>query len=114
MEAGKLNRRITLEERTTQKNAYGHEIDAWTPLATIWASVKPIGGREKLRANAIGADLTHTVLVRYQKRFLPPTYAAALRISYDGRIFNIVSARDVDEAHREIVFDCVEGSADGQ
>ena len=109
-----MNHRITVQQRTITKDSYGQELDTWTDVATVWANVKPIGGRERLRAMAVEASLTHTVMVRYRQAFTPPIAMGALRVTYMGRIFNIVSARDVDEERRHIIFDCTEGSLDGQ
>jgi len=118
MNIGKLDKRITLQVRSATLDAYGQELNSWTNLATVWANIKPIGGREKLRAMAVESTLTHTVAVRYDVRFMPPTKADAYRISYTTpaatRIFNIVAARDVDEGRRHIIFDCTEGNEVGQ
>lgn len=118
MEIGRLNKRITVQRRSATKDDYGQEQNSWSAVATVWANIKPIGGREKLRAMAIESELSHTIAVRYNAALMPPTQADAMRIFYStptgDRIFNITAARDVDEARRHIIFDCVEGSLDGQ
>jgi len=118
MDAGRLDKRITFQRRSAVKDDYGQQLDAWSEVATVWANVKPIGGREKLRAMAIESELTHTVAVRYTASLLPPIAAAAMRISYQTptgtRLLNITAARDLDEERRFIIFDCTEGSLDGQ
>ena len=118
MDIGKFDKRITLQSRTTTLDAYGQELNSWSDVATIWANIKPIGGREKLRSMAVESDLSHTVAIRYDVRFLPPKTVDAWRISYvtpaATRIFNIVAARDVDEGRRYIIFDCTEGNEVGQ
>jgi len=118
MDIGRLDKRITLQRRSAVKDDYGQELDTWSDVATVWGNVKPIGGREKLRAMAIGSHLTHTVATRYNLALLPPIGVAAMRISYPTpagvRLLNITAARDLDEERRFIVFDCTEGSLDGQ
>jgi SPP1 family predicted phage head-tail adaptor len=118
MNIGQFNKRISLQSRSATLDDYGQQLASWSTVATVWANIKPIGGREKLRAMAVESELTHTVAIRYRASFLPPTTVDAWRISYASasgtRIFNIVAARDLDEAHEYIVFDCVEGSLDGQ
>ena len=109
-----MDRRVTIQKRTTTTNAYGHEENRWSDVATVWASVRPIGAREKLRADAIGAEVSHTIAIHWQAKLMPPADTAAMRVSYGERIFNITGARDINEARRVIVLDCVEGSADGQ
>lgn len=118
MRIGQLDKRITIQRRSQTLDAYGQQVDSWSTVADCWADVRPVGGREKLSAMAMQADLTHTVAVRYNVALLPPKEAAANRIVYatpaGSRVLNITSARDVDEGRRWIVFDCVEGAQDGQ
>ena len=114
MDIGKLDKRITLQSRSATLDSYGQEIDSWTDVATVWANVKPVGGREKLRSMQVDSLLTHTVAIRYGARFMPPRTVDAWRISYNSRLFNIVAAMDLDEERKYIIFDCVEGSIDGQ
>lgn len=114
MSAGELNRKVKLQLRSTSHDDYGQEINVWTDIATIWASIKPISGREKLKTGAVDSDLTHTVKIRYQESFMPPKTLATRRVLYGARILNITSGYDLDEAHRYIILECVEGSLDGQ
>ena len=126
MDIGKLNKRITLQSRSATLDDYGQELNSWSNVATVWANIRPVGGREKLRQFelekvrpfSIEAELTHTVAIRYDVRFLPPKTVDAWRIQYvtlaGTRIFNITAARDVDEGRRYIIFDCTEGNEVGQ
>lgn len=113
MDIGKLDKRITLQSRSTTLDSYGQQIDSWSDVATVWANVKPISGREKLKAMQVDSILTHTVAIRYNASFMPPRAIDAWRIVYNGRLFNITAAMDLDEARQYIIFDCTEGSIDG-
>lgn len=114
MDAGALDKRVAIYKPSTSRDDYGHASGAWELVATVWANVRPIGGRERLRAGQYDATLTHTVAVRYNPALLPPRTASSWRLEYIGRRFNIVAAMDLDERHEFIVFDCTEGSLDGQ
>lgn len=116
MRISRLQQRITVQRRSSTLDAYGQEINSWTNIATVWAEVKPISGREKLRSNAmvVEAQLTHEVTVRYSALFTPPTSADAWRILYGSRTFNIEASMNIDELDKQIVFVCSEGSSDGQ
>lgn len=114
MDIGRLDKRITIQRRSNTLDAYGQQVNQWTDIATVWANVKPIGGREKLRSMVVESLLSHTVMVRYSEALMPPTLADGWRIVYGARIFNVTAAMDVDEARRWIVFDCTEGSEVGQ
>lgn len=116
MRISKLQQRITVQRRSTTLDAYGQEINSWINIGTVWAEVKPLSGREKMRSNAmvVEAELTHQVTVRYSELFTPSTTADAWRILFGTRIFNITASMNIDEADKTIIFDCTEGSFDGQ
>lgn len=114
MDIGRLDKRITIQRRSATKDSYGQEVNQWVDIATVWANIKPIGGRERLRSMVVESSLTHTVMVRYRESLMPPTLADAWRIQYGTRIFNITAAMDMEEDHRWVVFDCTEGSEVGQ
>jgi len=114
MDIGRFDKRISIQSRSATLDSYGQEINSWNVVGVVWANVKPVGGREKMKAMQIDSLLTHTVAIRFDKRFMPPRTVDAWRIVYDGRLFNIVAAMDLDEASKYIIFDCVEGSIDGQ
>ncbi len=109
-----MNQRVTIQRRSATKDAYGQEIDSWIAVAEVWAYVRPISGREKLRAFAIESDLSHTISVRYSAALLPPKTVDAWRIVYASRVFNITGTLNIDEGNKLLVFECVEGSLDGQ
>lgn len=108
MSAGKLDRRVTVQRRSATTDGYGQESGSWVDIATVWANVRPIGGREKLRAMAYESTLTHTVMVRYRSDFLPAIEADAWRIKYGSRFFQVTASMDVNDARKYIVFDCIE------
>ena len=114
MDIGRFDKRITLQSRSATLDAYGQQIDSWSDIATVWANVKPIGGREKLKAIQVDSILSHTVAIRYNASFMPPRTVDAWRIVYNGRLFNIMAAMDLNEERKYIIFDCSEGSIDGQ
>ena len=117
MQIGKLDKRITLQNRSSTLDDYGQPVNTWSNLATVWANIKPLTGREKAQMQMVDAMFTHRVTIRYNESFMPPTTVDAWRISYETpsgtRIFNITSAQDVDEARQHIQFDCQEGSQTG-
>jgi len=113
---GRLDKRVTIQRRSATTDSYGQELDSWTTIAQVWAQVKPLGGKERMRnaAMVVESILTHTVTVRYSATLMPPLEADAWRILYGSRIFNITTSRDVEEDRRFIEFDCTEGSVNGQ
>ena len=108
MTAGSLNRRVTIQKRGEERGAFGQDSGDWVDIATVWADVRPIGGREKLRAMAYESTLTHTVMVRFRTDLLPAIEADGWRICYGQRVLDITAAIDLNDARELIVFDCIE------
>jgi SPP1 family predicted phage head-tail adaptor len=49
--AGKMTERVTFQSKGVTKNAIGEEVVTWSDVATVWAEVKPLRGREFFAAN---------------------------------------------------------------
>jgi len=84
MNVGRLKHRIKLQEQQeTQDPNTGAITKSWVDVASVWASVEGINGREFVAAAAEQAAVTWRITVRY--RDILPTW----RIVFDGRYFNI-------------------------
>lgn len=113
MRASTLRHRVTIQQRSTSTDALGQPTTEWTDVATVWAAVSPLSGRELLAAQAGRAQIAGMVTIRYQRQFAEPAAMAARRILYNGRILNITSSRDIDEMHQYIELSYSEGVNDG-
>lgn len=113
MRSGDLRHRVTFQRRSTVTDSFGAQSETWTDVATAWADISPLSGRELLAAQAVNVEISHTVTIRYQAQFAGPKAVAAMRIVYGDRIFNIHSSLDVDERHRELKLTCSEGLNNG-
>ena len=93
MQAGALDRRITIERYGVTYNADNEPTEAWTTLATVWASIQYASDGEKVRAAEVGA----TVSVRFQIRYSSTVkdVDAKDRILYDGKTFDIVGVKEL-------------------
>lgn len=99
--AGKLDRRVSIERFTSEQDELGQPVQAWTPLATVWAEVSPQAGREFVAAGAAQSELTTKIRIRYR-----PGLTSGDRVTHDGRVYNIASVIDYRSAKREIVLMC--------
>lgn len=117
VDAGNLNRQVQIQQRTSAPGEFGHPVNTWGPVTgaptTVWASIKPLGGNQRMAAMAQQADLSHTVLVRYHPAFAVPVVAARWRIVYGSRTFAVQAAREIGDSREWIMFDVQEGGADG-
>jgi SPP1 family predicted phage head-tail adaptor len=90
MDAGLLDRRITIERATETTDAVGGVTREWGPLATVWAQVLPISDGERWRAEEVAAHVTHRFRIRWGAGVLPTD-----RIVYEGRIFDLSGVKEI-------------------
>lgn len=102
MNAGTLRHRVTIQRKTVTRDSYGGETVTWTDVATVWAMVKPIGGREYYGAGQTLAESTYTVTMRYRADVIP-----AWRLEYGTRVFD-VQAVVPDEKNSMLTIGCRE------
>ena len=115
MHSNECRHTIQIQRRSTSLDAYGQQSTAWDVVATTKASIRAAGrSSERLLGNQVTGALTHTIATRYQAVFGSPISMAAMRIVFNNRVINIVSARILNEKNQWVIFDCVEGSLDGQ
>ena len=100
---GNLRHRVTFQSLTTADDGYGGTVETWGDTATVWASVEPLSGFERIQAMQVSPRLSHRVVMRYRA-----DVDAGDRLSYDGRVFDITAVIDEDERHRELTLLCEE------
>ena len=111
--AGQLSRRITLQQQSQTVDSYGQQISTWTDVASVWASIEPSVGRELIAAQAVSLDQPTTITIRWQPAFASPKAVAAMRVVYDGRVFNIHSVTNELEQNSLLTLIASEGLNDG-
>lgn len=108
MQAGQLTHRVTFQQPTNAVDDYGQPVPGgFADVATVFAAIRPMGSSERLAASQMQSGQTHVITVRHSTAL-----AAAIgswRIAYGARKFDVIGLpRNIDEAGRWLVFDCVE------
>ena len=111
--SGDLRRSIQIQQRSATIDSVGGQSTTWTTVATVWADIQPLSGRELMAAQEVQAEVSHTISIRYQPLFSDPKAMAAMRVLYGTRIFNISASMNVDERNRLITLMANEGLNDG-
>ena len=96
MQAGKFDRRITIERFAAGSpavDAFGGESGAWGALATVWAQRTPVSDGEKWRAQEVAAAITERFLIRWSSTV--SGVSAKDRISYNSRLYDISGVKEV-------------------
>lgn len=105
---GEFNRRITLQSRSGVKDSFGQQALSWADVATLWARIEPVSGREAVIAGAINAEITHQIRIRHRLGV-----NASMRALYGSRVFNILAVVEPDMAHIALDLYCSEGLTQG-
>ena len=113
LRAGALGQRITLQQRSVAQDATGGQLATWADVATVWAEVTPLSGRELIAAQAVASETSHQITMRWQPAFADPKTVAALRVVMNGRLFNIKASINDDERNRTLMLLVAEGVNDG-
>lgn len=110
MRAGELRHRITLQRATEARDSFGQAVKTWSDVATVWASVEPLRGREFLDARQLQREISAHITIRWRDdvdagmrvRWTDPAGTAHL---YD------IEAVLPDATHRRVLtLMCVEAS----
>lgn len=65
MHAGRLDQRVTLQSKSATRAANGEEVVSWVDVATVWAQVQQLRGKEFFA----GAQMQDAVDVRVRVRY---------------------------------------------
>lgn len=90
MRAGRLDRRITIQEFVTTQDPYGAPVETWQGVATVWAEIVPTRGREYWQAQQVVGEETLTVRIRWR-----PGMSVTNRIVYQGQTYDIASVAEI-------------------
>lgn len=107
IDPGKMRHRITFQHFVGESDAFGDPLLAddsqWEDVATVWAAIDPLSGREFYAAEQSQSEVSHKVRCRYRAGI-----TTAMRIKYGERIFSILSVIDWEERHESLLIMCKE------
>jgi SPP1 family predicted phage head-tail adaptor len=83
MRGGTLRQRVTIDERTVALDTFGQETVTWSELATVWAAVHPLSGREYLDSRQLQAQVSTRVRMRYRSDVTPHMRVRWMTHTYD-------------------------------
>ena len=97
MQAGRLNRRCTLQQPGTTPDELGQPIPGWTDVATLWADIRMKSGLEAIKAGATVSVVQASIRVRYRAGI-----TAGMRVVHNLTNYNITAVMP-DVGGREFV-----------
>lgn len=103
MEIGRLRHRITLMRQVNEINDYGATITKWESVATVWAEVKPLSGREYFSAQQVQSEITTQIWLRHLDGIKP-----SMRVKFGKRFLEIVAVLNTQERSVSLQLMCKE------
>lgn len=109
--AGDLDQRVQLQRRdTTQaRDELGTLPDQWLTVATVWAKVEPLRGREYFAAGQMQSATDVRVSIRWRA-----DASTEWRVVHRGKAMGIAAAIDIESRREYLELMCVEGPRDGE
>ena len=83
---------IQNKEATGETDPMGGVITDWVTVATPWAKIKPMTGREQYRADKLNATGMTQVIIRYRSDL-----NETMKVVYKGEDYQIRSIIDIEE-----------------
>ena len=97
MQAGRLNRRCTLQSPSQSVDALGQPIPGWTDVALVWASIRHLSGVEAIKADAVTSTVKASIRIRYRTGL-----NAGMRVVHGAQVYGIEAVMP-DVGGREFV-----------
>ena len=88
---GQMREQVTVQSPTEVSQGGGGSSITWSDVATFWAEVRALRGREQIEALALEAATMYRITRRYTE-----TITERQRLTWKGRILNIRSVVDPD------------------
>lgn len=86
--SGPLRDRVTLRSAAITRGEVGGAIETWSDLATVWARVRPLRGREISQASQIGSAVSLVVEIRWRTDVTP-----SMQVRFDTGLYAGKQAR---------------------
>jgi SPP1 family predicted phage head-tail adaptor len=106
MDAGKLDRRITIQGVSLADDGYGGQVETWSTVATPWAQFLPGGGNEKFASAQVYAETQARFRIRWRAGITPTN-----RVVFDGKTWDVLAVDEI--GRREGLELRVKARADG-
>lgn len=85
MRIGQMRDRITIQRNEPVRDAIGQPIDNWQDIATVWADVRFLNGKEFIAADKETASVNASIRIRKRE------VTTDMRVIYESERYDIVS-----------------------
>jgi len=107
MRAGRLADRVTLQSKSATRDAMGGEVITWADVATLWAEVSPLRGKEFFEAGQTQSQIDARITCRYRAGVVP-----TMRITHGSDIYDIQAVINPGSRNQVLELMCARGAKD--
>ena len=107
-QAGRYRHRVTIQEPVYTKDASHAPQKTWDDVATVWASVWPLRGREFYAAKSVNSEVETTIRMRYHS-----DVRNDWRIVHGNNTYVILAVLNLQGRNIELELMCKEVEHDG-
>lgn len=110
MNPGRLRHRVRIEKEDYLRDSHGDIIRdpitgetsrGWVEVATVWAAVEPLQGREFFESGAVQSQVTTRIRMRYRPGLTP-----AMRLVHGDDVHEIEAIIDPQTRHEQLQIMC--------
>ena len=98
MRAGRLNQLIELQQPTSAKSTLGQEVLTFATVASVWAAIEPLTGKEMVERDISIAEISGKALIRYYAGITP-----YWRIKFGSIYFEIKTILNSRMVNKELI-----------
>ena len=102
--SGDLNRRITIQQPSSNKDQYGQPLQTWADVLSTWAAIKAATSKEVYAASGFTSQISHKITIRFPVQ----TIRSNMRVVYRARVFDVQAVSDLDESRVQLDLLCLE------
>lgn len=102
--AGSLRQLIIIQQQVTTRNNFGEKDNTWVDLASVYASVNPLHGREFVENRIAQSEVTHRIHIRHYPNLTTKQH----RIILGTRVLEIETLLNIDERNVMLELLCIE------
>ncbi len=106
MQAGSLNRRVSIQTQSTSQDAVGQEVQTWTTVYTAWASIDVQQSQLIYSTAEFIEKVTHRIGMRWTSSIvITPNMRAVYTEATTGVVhtYEIQAVLNTKQANRELV-----------
>jgi SPP1 family predicted phage head-tail adaptor len=101
LNAGTLNRRVTIRQQSTVQDEIGQPMQAWTDVATVWANIRHPNGSESIQADRDVSIVRASIRIRRRT-----DVTAAMRVHHGAAVYEIKAVLPDEEDRDRIDLSC--------